>query len=207
MVTQTCADPPHLTCIMWLTMQICLLTFSPPCTASSSMLCFMFQQLPGHASCVLPEEANQLQPPHQSQQPLRHLSRCWWNQSDAPYWLWKWPASLLAAGASQRGHGQHEQCSWGLSVCVCDLNSKSHSTNRWPSKPKHFWHYKVVSSSYTVCTKYYKTDLTSFQSSESFTSRVMSFFLLLMQLSSLWSPACSLSFVSYLSNEYERVLK
>lgn len=110
----------------------------------------MFPQLSGHTCCIFPEETNQLQPPHQSQQSVHHLSRDGWNQPDPPYWLWERPASVLAIGASQWGPGQHEQCSRGS--LVFEVNSM----NGLFSKVIDFWHYKVILASTTVCTQYSK---------------------------------------------------
>lgn len=70
-------------------------------------------QFPGHTRGVFPEETNQLQSAHQSQQSLLHFRRGWWNQSDPPYWLWEWSTSLPATGTRQWGPGQHEQRSRG----------------------------------------------------------------------------------------------
>lgn len=103
-------------------------TFSQWCPFSSLSL-----QLPGHTCCVLPEETNQLQPPHQSQQSLLYLRGDWGNQPDPPYWLRERPASLLAIGASQWGPGKHEQCSRGRCMCVWIL-SKIFTGNEW-----NFW--------------------------------------------------------------------
>lgn len=149
-------------------------SFTPPSAANLvNDLSFYVSQLLGHTCCVLPEETNQLQPPYQSQQSLLHLSRDWWNQPDPPYWLRGRPASLLAVGASQRGHGQHEQRSRGLCVCLCVCCKI----------PSH----KVVSSSRTVCAEYCKQYLTSLQINKSSIDGVMSFSLFLKQHSWLWS--------------------
>lgn len=86
----------------------------------------MFPQLLGDTCYVFSKETNQLQPPHQSQQSLLHFSRDRWNQPDPLYRLREWPTSILAIGASQRGPGQHEQCSRGL----CYVIPKSRSTSR-----------------------------------------------------------------------------
>lgn len=83
----------------------------------------MSTQVLGDTCCVLPEETDQLQPPHQSQQSLLYLSGDGWNQSYPLYRLREWPASLLATGASQRRPGGHEQRRRGL----CDVNSKCRS--------------------------------------------------------------------------------
>lgn len=143
----------------YLIMQInTLLSSTPPCAEQSMMFFFlMFPQLFGHTCRIFPEETNQLQPPHQSQQSVHHLSRDWWNQSDPPHRLWERPASILAIGASQWGPGQHEQCSRGLWICVwCKFDELF-------SKLIDFWHNKIVLSSSTDYMQHSKKYLTSLQ--------------------------------------------
>lgn len=121
--------------------------------ANFCQCCFsLIFQLLGNAGCILPKETNRLQPPHQPQQSLLHLSGDRWNQPDPTYRLRGWPASLLAAGASQRGPGQHEQCGGGLClrahVCVSPQATRlSHQVlHSLPTAANGIWHvFKLTS--------------------------------------------------------------
>lgn len=144
----------------------------------------MSLQLPGHTCCVFPEETNQLQPPHQSQQPLLHLSGDGWNQPDPPHRLRERPASLLAAGASQRGPGQHEQRSRGL--CVCMMWIPSHISavkfNDWTNlKTQRFL---TLQGCLVILHRLSTLQTISDKSS---TKQVISFHSFLLQQSWIWS--------------------
>lgn len=100
---------------------------SANCSVNSKYLkCLLFtfslsSQISVHTRRVLPGQTYQLQPSHQSQQPLLHLSRDGRNQLHASHRLREWPAPLPVVGASQWGFRKLEQRSRGSCVCLNSL--------------------------------------------------------------------------------------